>query len=298
MRKSVFTIALLMALQISLTVDAQNTQVTLHVQNSVRQLAEKWVADYTQDNPNIAFQIVSGKTDNTENHISFVTEQNSNAFFFAHYAVLPVVNRASEAEKLLGNKQLNARKLKKLFFVKDEDDDEQEETKLEQQLHIITGNSQQSASRLYASHFHQETVNYKGKKIQGDDSFLNNAISRDQLGVTVNSLSNIFDLESRQLRHSLALIPLDIDRRGRQILKEGRLDDIIQLLEEQQYSEIPVGSVGLTFDPSNELLNDFAQWVLEHGVEYVHQYGLLSLSPKELTAQKQRIAHDNLAQNK
>ena len=125
MRKSVFTIALLMALQISLTVDAQNTQVTLHVQNSVRQLAEKWVADYTQDNPNIAFQIVSGKTDNTENHISFVTEQNSNAFFFAHYAVLPVVNRASEAEKLLGNKQLNARKLKKLFFVKDEDDDEQ-----------------------------------------------------------------------------------------------------------------------------------------------------------------------------
>ena len=298
MRKSVFTIALLMALQISLTVDAQNTQVTLHVQNSVRQLAEKWVADYTQDNPNIAFHIVSGKTDNTENHISFVTEQNSNAFFFAHYAVLPVVNRASEAEKLLGNKQLNARKLKKLFFVKDEDDDEQEETKLEQQLHIITGNSQQSASRLYASHFHQETVNYKGKKIQGDDSFLNNAISRDQLGVTVNSLSNIFDLESRQLRHSLALIPLDIDRRGRQILKEGRLDDIIQLLEEQQYSEIPVGSVGLTFDPSNELLNDFAQWVLEHGVEYVHQYGLLSLSPKELTAQKQRIAHVNLAQNK
>lgn len=298
MRKSVYTIALLMALQISLTVDAQNTQVTLHVQNSVRQLAEKWVADYTQDNPNIAFQIVSGKTDNTENHISFVTEQNSNAFFFAHYAVLPVVNRASEAEKLLGNKQLNARKLKKLFFVKDEDDDEQEETKLEQQLHIITGNSQQSASRLYASHFHQETVNYKGKKIQGDDSFLNNAISRDQLGVTVNSLSNIFDLESRQLRHSLALIPLDIDRRGRQILKEGRLDDIIQLLEEQQYSEIPVGSVGLTFDPSNELLNDFAQWVLEHGVEYVHQYGLLSLSPKELTAQKQRIAHVNLAQNK
>ena len=44
------------------------------------------------------------------------------------------------------------------------------------------------------------------------------------------------------------------------------------------------------------MLNDFAAWVLRNGVQYVHQYGLLSLSAKELTAQQHRVAQQDLAQ--
>ena len=152
-----------------------------------------------------------------------------------------------------------------------------------------------SASRLYAKNFNQETVNYKGKKISGDDSFLNLAISRDPLSVTVNSLSNIFDLESRQLRQTLALLPLDVDKQGRQVLSEGRLDDILQLLENEHYVEIPVGKIGFEYNHANPVLTSFVQWVLQNGTQYVHQYGLLTLSQKELTAQQHRVSQRDLA---
>lgn len=304
MKKQVFQIALFLGLQLSLAASAQETakasqqsqgeKISLHVPNFARGLVEKWVIEFRKTNPTVDFQFVSGKSHDHGNSISVTTDDD--AIRVARLAVLPVTAKGSEAQQLVGSHALNAKKLKSLFFVKDELDDERKESKLEQQLHIITGNSQQSASRLYATHFHQETADYKGKKIQGDDSFLNLAISRDPLGVTLNSLSNIFDLESRQLRPSLALLPLDIDKHGRQVLSEGRLDDIIQLLEQEEYTEIPVGSVGLSYSHANPVLNDFAAWVLRNGVQYVHQYGLLSLSAKELTAQQHRVAQKDLAQ--
>ncbi len=303
MKKQVFQIALFLGLQLSLTASAQTTtasqqpqreKVSLRVPNFARGLVEKWVDEYQKTNPDVDFQFVTGKSQTTDNSISLTTD--ADAVLVARYAVLPVTAKGSEAEQLVGSHSLNGKKLKQLFFVKDELDDDRKESKLEQQLHIITGNSQLSASRLYAAHFHQETADYKGKKIQGDDSFLNLAISRDPLGVTVNSLSNIFDLQNRQLRPSLALLPLDIDKHGRQVLSEGRLDDIIQLLEQEEYTEIPVGSVGLSYSHANPVLIDFAAWVLRNGVQYVHQYGLLSLSAKELTAQQHRVAQKDLAQ--
>lgn len=293
MKTRVFQIALLLGLQLSLSASAQTEKVTLRVPNFARPLVEKWVTEYQKTNTGVDFQF-SGKSQDSDNSISLTTDDD--AVLVARYAVLPVTAKDSEAAELIGTHSLNAKKLKKLFFIKDDLDDEENESKLEKQLHIITGNSQQSASRLYASHFHQETVNYKGKKIQGDDSFLTLAISRDPLGVTVNSLSNIFDLKSRQVRQTLALVPLDIDRQGRQVLSEGRLDDIITLLEEEQYAEIPVGKVGFDYNHANPVLNSFVQWVLQNGTQYVHQYGLLSLSQKDLTAQQRKVEHKDLAQ--
>ena len=304
MYKQVFLIVLILGLQLSLTASAQQSEstspqaqrekITLRVPNFARGLVEKWVSEYRKAKPSVDFQFVSGKSQTPENSISLTTD--GDAIQVARLAVLPVTTKGSQAEQLLGSHALNAKKLKNLFFVKDDFDEERKETKAEKQLHIFTGNSQQSASRLYAAHFHQELADYKGKKIQGDDSFLNTAISRDPLGVTLNSLSNIFDLESRQLRPSLALLPLDIDKQGRHVLSEGRLDDIIQLLEDEAYAEIPIGNVGLAYNHATPVLNDFVRWVLAKGVEYVHQYGLLSLSPKQLAAQQQRVAQKDLAQ--
>ena len=294
MKKIIFTIALISGLQLSLTASAQQTEkVTLRVPNFARPLVEKWVAEYQKTNSGVDFQFVSGKSQTSDNTISLTTQ--SDAVLFARYAVLPVTTRQSEAQELIGSHRLNAKKLKQLFFVKDELDDEQKESKAEQRLHIITGNSQLSASRLLAAHFKQETANYKGKKIQGDDSFLTTAISRDPLSITVNSLSNVFDLESRHLRQGLSLLPLELDKQGRQVLSEGSLDDIIALLEQEQYTEIPVGKIGLEYNHANPILTSFAHWVLQNGTQYVHQYGLLSLPQKELTTQQHRLEQKNLA---
>lgn len=293
MKKTIYLIALILGLHFSLAANAQQSEtISLRVPEFARPLVEKWTHDYRQHHANVNFEFIKGKTQDASANILEITTDDE-AVSFARYAVLPVTIKDSEAAHLTSHR-LNAKKLRSLFFVND--DDEEEQSKAEQKIHIYTGNSQLSASRIYASFLNQEVSDYKGKKISGDDAFLTTAISRDPLGVTVNYLPNIFDLESRQPGSSLALLPLDLDKRGRQVLDAANLDEIITLLEEQKYDVIPVGTVGFMYDHSDSTVNDFVNWVLTAGVCDLHQYGMLTLSQKELTAQMQRIASKDLAQ--
>ena len=293
MKKTIYLIALILGLHFSLAANAQQSEtISLRVPEFARPLVEKWTNDYRQHHANVNFEFIKGKTQDASANILEITTDDE-AVSFARYAVLPVTIKDSEAARLTSHR-LNAKRLRSLFFVND--DDEEEQSKAEQKIHVYTGNSQLSASRVYASFLNQEVSDYKGKKISGDDAFLTTAISRDPLGVTVNYLSNIFDLESRQPASSLALLPLDLDKHGRQVLDAANLDDIITLLEEQRYDVIPVGTVCFMYDHSDSTVNDFVNWVLTAGVCDLHQYGMLTLSQKELTAQMQRIASKDLAQ--
>lgn len=292
MKKILYIIALFLSLGINAHAQEIET-ISLRVPEFARQLVEKWAHDYEQHHASVNFEFVKGKAqDSNANVLELTTD--AEAVSFARYAILPVTIKGSEAARLTSHR-LNAKKLRSLFFVND-DDDEDEESKAEQKIHIYTGNSQLSASRAYASYLNEEVSDYKGRKISGDDSFLTTAISRDPLGVTVNYLSNIFDLESRQPGSSMALLPLDLDKHGRQVLDDANLDEIIRLLEEQRYDVIPVGTVGFMYDHTDSAMNDFVNWVLTAGVCELHRYGMLTLSQKELTAQMHRIASKELAQ--
>ena len=293
MKKSVFQIALFVGLQLSLTASAQTEKISLRIPNFARPLVEKWANDYKKNNHNIDFQFTTGKSQDN-NTLTLTTD--ADGISFARYAVLPVTTKDSEAAHLTASHRLNSKKLRSLFFVKDEWDDDTKDSKADQQVHVYTGNSTLSASRLYASHLKQESANYKGKKISGDDSFLTTAINRDPLGITVNYLSNIYDLNSRELRPTLALLPLELDKQGRQTFENGRLDNIIDLLEQEQFSEIPIGNIAFEYNHANTAVNDFVRWILTIGVQDLHQYGLLSLPQKELVAQQHRVDQKFLAQ--
>lgn len=290
MKKIVYTIALLSGLY----ANAQEINtISLRVPEFARPLVEDLAREYHESHSQVEFQFISAKTQDAQNILSLTTDDQ--AVSFARYAVLPVAVQGSEAAKLTSSRRLNAHKLRSLFFVSD--DDEEEQTKAEQKVHIYTGNSQLSASRVYAQYLNEEVADYKGKKISGDDAYLTAAISRDPLGVTVNYLSNIFDLESRTPASSLTLLPLDLDKQGRQALDAANLDVILSLLEEQTYDEIPVGTVGFSYDQTNRLINDFVCWVLAADADQMHRYGLLTLPQNEQMAQMQRISNKELAQN-
>lgn len=296
MKKTIYLIALILGL-LNIAANAQEVEtISLRVPDFARPLVDNLTKEYQKHHSQVEFKFVSAKTQDAVNVLTLITDADEEAVNFARYAVLPVAVKGSEAARLTASHRLNARKLRSLFFV-NEDDDEDDQSKAEQKVHIYTGNSQQSASRVYAQYLHEEVNDYKGKKISGDDSFLTAAISRDPLGVTVNYISNIFDLESREPGSDLAILPLDLDRHGRQVLDAANLDNIISLLEEQSYDEIPVGSVGFAYDRTDDTINEFVSWVLTAGTAELHRYGLLTLSQKELTAQLQRINNRELAQN-
>lgn len=292
MNNNIFKIAILVfAFVFALNINAQNEKVNIKVSKSIKPLAEKLVEEYRKDNTDVVIEFVSVKTQDAENSILFTTGDDASVAF-ARLAVLPVTTKDSEADKLLREGSLNSKKLKNLFFVKDELDDEYKESKVEKSIHVYTGNSQQSASRVYASHFSHEVYDFKGKKVSGDDSFLNTAISRDPFGVTINSLSNIYDLNDRHVHDELSLIPLAVDKQSRQVIENGSLDEVITLLENHEIEEIPIANVGLSYDHSNNVVKKFVQWVLANGSKYAHQYGLLQLSQKELAEQAKRATQE------
>ena len=293
MKKTLELIALILGLQIANAASAQNVEtISLRVPDFARPLVENLANEYHKNNSQVEFRFISAKTQDAVNVLSLTTDEQ--AVNFARYAVLPVAVKGSEAAKLTASRRLNAKKLRSLFFVSDDEDDDQ--SKAEQKVHVYTGNSQLSASRVYAQYLHEEVNAYKGKKISGDDSYLTAAISRDPLGITVNYISNIFDLESRKPGSQLVLLPLDLDKQGRQALDAANLDNIIRLLEEQEYDEIPVGTIGFSYDHTDRLINDFVSWVLTQGTTQLHRYGLLNLPQNELIAQQQRIINRELAQ--
>ena len=296
MKKTVYLIALILGLQLTNAASAQDVEtISLRVPDFAHALVENLAQEYSRSHNGVEFRFVSAKELSGATNVLVLTTDEP-AVKFARYAVLPITKKGTEADKLTASRRLNAKKLRSLFF-KSDDEDEDEQSKVEQKVHIYTGNSQLSASRAYASYLNGDVNGFKGKKVSGDDSYLTAAISRDPLGVTVNYLSNIFDLESRKPGSELAILPLDLDKHGRQVLDAANLDNILNLLEEQQYAEIPVGSVGFSYDTTDRVINDFVSWVLTNATGELHHYGLLTLPQNELTAQLQRIVNKELAQN-
>jgi hypothetical protein len=151
---------------------------------------------------------------------------------------------------------------------------------------IYSGSNATSVAGSFAHNFGEESTNFRGKRIAGDDLFLNTAIAKDPLGVSFNTLSNIFDLQSRRLKSDLSLVGLDLKKDvAVSFSDKGSLDEVLTILETEKPAEVTVGKVAITYNGTDEAVSRFLQWVLENGTKYNHQYGLLNLNQKELSAQ-------------
>ena len=263
-----------------------------------RPLIEKWIEEYAKTEPGVEFQIVkgSGNQDNIDLNVTFSDNQDSNEKLFSHIvyfgetAVLPITARSSEAARLLEGKHLNSKKLKQLFFLNDDFDEDVKKIKAFENIIIYSGSNASSVASSFAHHFGEESSSFRGKRISGDDLFLNTAISKDPLGVTFNTLSNIFDLKSRHLKSNLSLVGLDLKTElANSLNDEGSLDDVLNALENGSPAEITIEKVGITFNDADDAVNHFLQWVLENGTKYNHEYGLLNLDRKEAGTQIDKV---------
>lgn len=263
-----------------------------------RPLIEKWIEEYAKTEPGVEFQIVkgSGNQDNIDLNVTFSDNQDSNEKLFSHIvyfgetAVLPITARSSEAARLLEGKHLNSKKLKQLFFLNDDFDEDVKKIKAFENIIIYSGSNASSVASSFAHHFGEESSSFRGKRISGDDLFLNTAISKDPLGVTFNTLSNIFDLKSRHLKSNLSLVGLDLKKElANSLNDEGSLDDVLNALENGSPAEVTIEKVGITFNDADDAVNHFLQWVLENGTKYNHEYGLLNLDRKEAGTQIDKV---------
>lgn len=263
-----------------------------------RPLIEKWIEEYAKTEPGVEFQIAkgSGNQDNVDLNVTFSDNQDNNEkvfnqiIYFGETAVLPITARSSEAAHLLEGKHLNSKKLKQLFFLNEDFDEDVKKIKAFESIIIYSGSNVSSIASSFAHHFGEESSSFRGKRISGDDLFLNTAISKDPLGVTFNTLSNIFDLKSRHLKDNLSLIGLDLKKEfANSISDNGTLDEVLDALENGSPAEVTIEKVGVTFNAADDAVNHFLQWILENGTKYNHEYGLLNLDRKEASTQIEKV---------
>ena len=293
MKRIVFTIALILSLGLSnvwAEGNGTNSGVrTIKAPRFARPLVGKWIEEYAKTQPGVEFQIAksSQNQDNIDLNVVFDNQDAKSEDFshtivyFGEFAVLPITASGSEAAKVLEGKHLNSKKLKQLYFLNDDFDEDVKKIKQFEKLVIYSGSNATSVASSFAHNFGEESANFRGKRISGDDLFLNTALTKDPLGVSFNALPNIFDLQSRHIKSDLTLISIDVKKNLEDSFSDkATLDEVISILENSKVSEVAIEKVGVSFNGADDAVNQFLQWILTNGVKYNYEFGLLNLDNK------------------
>ena len=301
MKKIALAIAVLLSINISAIWAENNSTNTSSVRyvkapRFARPLVEKWITEYAKTQPGVEFQIAKGNQGAIDLNVVFDNQDiNPEDFshivvYFGEFAVLPITASGSEAAKVLEGKHLNSKKLKQLYFFNDDFDEEVKKNKQFEKLIIYSGSNATSVATSFAHNFGEESSNFRGKRISGDDLFLNTALLKDPLGVSFNALPNIFDLQSRHIKDDLTIIGIDVKKNlEKSFSDKATLDEVINALENGKVQEVAVEKIGLSYNQADDAVNQFLQWVLTNGTKYNHEYGLLNLENKLTQVQIEKL---------
>ena len=308
MRRLVLAIVILLGINISNIWAGNSSSNSSNVRyvkapRFARPLLEKWISEYSKTQPGIEFQIAKGGQDDIDLNVVFDNQGvNTEGFsravvYFGEFAVLPITASGSEAAKVLEGKHLNSKKLKQLYFLNDDFDEDVKKIKQFEKLVIYSGSNATSVTSSFAHNFGEESSNFRGKRISGDDLFLTTALAKDPLGVSFNALPNIFDLKSRHIKSNLSIIGIDVKKSLESSFSDNAtLDDLIGVLEEGKVQEVAVEKIGVSYNQADYAVNQFLQWVLTAGVKYNHEFGLLNLDNKLAQVQIDKVKNILTAQ--
>ena len=310
MKRIVLTIAVLLSINISSVWAEGNSTNTSSVRyvkapRFARPLVEKWISEYAKTQPGVEFQIAKGNQNqgNVDLNVVFDSKDTKTKDFshivvyFGEFAVLPITASGSEAAKVLEGKHLNSKKLKLLYFLNDDFEEDVKKIKQFEKLVIYSGSNATSVASSFAHNFGEESSNFRGKRISGDDLFINTALLKDPLGVSFNALPNIFDLQSRHIKSNLTLIGIDVKKNlEKNFSDEATLDEVIAALENGKIQEVAVEKIGVSYNIADDAVNQFLNWILTAGTKYNHEYGLLNLDNKQSQAQIEKVKSEFTAQ--
>lgn len=297
MEKRKFFKLILVILFISSPIFAQNdVNETIYIKSSrfAAPLIEKWIAEYTKVNPHVQIKLADNSVKAENVSLKVVVSNNSKnklqigeqTLFFGRYAILPVIGKENPLLAEFSKKKLNDKKIKELFFEQDILSDDTKPSKLNHDVTIYSGNNDESVAHSFASYFGYTSTSLKGKRISGDDAFLINAIQKDKTGITFNALSNIFDINTRELKDNISILPLDLKKEYRNYFSESvNIDNVIEILEAEPIDLIPIENIGFAYSPGNKLVKEFLTWILTEGKTFNHSYGILNPDEKLLTYQ-------------
>lgn len=285
--------------------NTSNTNATYYINapRFVRPLIEKWITEYKKVRPEANFAIAKTPDAKSNSILTIqlsdkknVKDDNKKVAYFGSYAILPITAKNSEVEKTLSDQELNAKKLKAIYFENDELDEQDKKNKFDN-ITVYSGNNAESISQEFAAFYGKDASNFRGKRIVGDDQFLNSAIAKDPQGITFNALGNIYDLTSRKAKASISILNPGYSKEEKTAINDANnIDNLLEVLENNKDSRIPVEKIGFVYPVTNIEATSFLAWILTQGEQYNHQYGILRIDSKLVAQQAKNLPNRLTAQ--
>lgn len=283
--------------------NTSNTTYYINAPRFVRPLIEKWISEYKKVRPEANFAIAKTPDAKANSTLTIqlsdnkaAKDDNKKIAYFGSYAILPITAKNSEVEKALSNQELNAKKLKAIYF-ENEDLDEQDKKNKFNNITVYSGNNTESISKEFAAFYGKDASSFRGKRIVGDDQFLNTALAKDPQGISFNALSNIYDLTSRKAKANIAILNPGYTKEEKAAINEANnIDNLLEILENNKDSQIPVEKIGFAYPLANIEATSFLSWILTQGEQYNHQFGILRIDSKLVAQQAKSLPNRLTAQ--
>lgn len=283
--------------------NTSNTTYYINAPRFVRPLIEKWISEYKKVRPEANFAIAKTPDAKANSTLTIqlsdnkaAKDDNKKIAYFGSYAILPITAKNSEVEKALSNQELNTKKLKAIYFEK-EDLDEQDKKNKFNNITVYSGNNTESISKEFAAFYGKDASSFRGKRIVGDDQFLNTALAKDPQGISFNALSNIYDLTSRKAKANIAILNPGYTKEEKAAINEANnIDNLLEVLENNKDSQIPVEKIGFAYPLANIEATSFLSWILTQGEQYNHQFGILRIDSKLVAQQAKSLPNRLTAQ--
>ncbi len=261
-------------------------------------LIEKWIAEYQKANPNANIKLAAKTNAGQIADLTIIAHQpaqnelqpNQEIIYAGRYALLPVTNSNNPILSDAAKKGLNKKELDKLFFEVIDYDSDEPVQKSKYQANIYSRDNQACTSTALAGYFGHQSSEIRGKKVFGDDIYLLSAIKKDTIGLTYNNLGYLYDVNSRNLKEGIALLPIDLKKEAKPILS-GNLDEVLNVLESNRVETIPVEKIGFVYSDQNarKEITAFLKWILTEGQKFNHDKGFLNLDKQALAEQEGRL---------
>ncbi len=246
-------------------------------------LLQKWIDEYGKIVPSVKIIIEARiPADSADILIaSHVLRQGDvkegyNSVTLNRYILLPVVNSSRSDLAALQKKGITTEALRTIFF------SAEKESPITNNEWIVYKREKPSCSSIaFANYFGNEQKDILGIPVPGDDRDLLSVIKREPSAISYNSSAVIYDIKTRKVADSVAIVPIDLNNNGIIDGKEkiySTLDDLLGYTEKNNDPAIPVDRVHAIYKKDSEkYVRDFLDWIIEKGNLYNHQYGFLQL---------------------
>jgi phosphate transport system substrate-binding protein len=203
------------------------------------------------------------------------------------YAQLPIVNSNRPDLAALQQKGFKQSDLATIFF-----SEEQNKTDgLNSPVTIYKRDKNVCATRSFTESIIGKQATMYGTSVTGDDRALSVAVKNDLTGISYNNLGLVYNITTRKVADSIAIIPIDLNENGTIDNNENNyatLDNLLDFIDKTNNNKIPQEYVNVVFNKKkiNKNTLAFLQWIITEGQQYNRQFGFLNLDASVVLQQR------------